>query len=60
MWHETFIRPSATFGALIQLVDTPLEYKEPLPDDVIDDILAGRLTSYSYQMQLRENQPDVW
>ena len=41
-WRETFVRPSATFGALIQLVETPLEYKEPLSDDVIDDVLAGR------------------
>jgi catechol 2,3-dioxygenase-like lactoylglutathione lyase family enzyme len=55
-WHETFIRPSATFGALLQLVDTPLEYKEPLADDVIDDILSGRLTSYSYQMQRRPSE----
>jgi catechol 2,3-dioxygenase-like lactoylglutathione lyase family enzyme len=53
MWHETFIRPSATFGSLLQLVETPLEYKTPLADDVVDDILAGRLTSYSYQMQRR-------
>ncbi len=54
-WRETFIRPSASFGSLLQLVDTPLEYKEPLADHVIDDILAGRLTSDSYQMQLRDD-----
>jgi hypothetical protein len=56
-WRETFIRPSATFGALLQLVETPLQYKETLADDVVDDILAGRMTSYAYSMQTRDGPP---
>jgi catechol 2,3-dioxygenase-like lactoylglutathione lyase family enzyme len=57
-WHETFIRPSATFGALLQLVETPLQYKQVLSDETVDDILGGRLTSYSYQMQRRSDARD--
>ena len=42
-WRETFISPSATFGALLQFVDTPLRWDVPTTLYTLDDVLSGRI-----------------
>lgn len=56
VWDETFIRPSSAFGALIQLVTTPLVWSEPiLPEGAtVPDIVAGRLIWVDARPQWRE------
>jgi methylmalonyl-CoA/ethylmalonyl-CoA epimerase len=41
-WKETFIRPAATMGLLIQVAWTTVRHTEPLPPEVLADALAGR------------------
>jgi methylmalonyl-CoA/ethylmalonyl-CoA epimerase len=42
-WHETFIRPTSAFGALVQLATPEVPWKEPLEGVTVEDILAGRV-----------------
>ena len=42
-WRETFLSPRNTFGALVQLVDTDLDWHTPTSDYDFDDVLAGRV-----------------
>jgi methylmalonyl-CoA/ethylmalonyl-CoA epimerase len=42
-WRETFLPPRATFGTLLQLVDTTRRWDVPTTDYAIDDVLAGRV-----------------
>jgi methylmalonyl-CoA/ethylmalonyl-CoA epimerase len=47
-WSETFLRPAATFGALLQFVSSKLRWD--LPNDAIslDDVLAGNVIWRDY------------
>ena len=42
-WREAFLPPRTTFGALLQLVDTDLDWHTPTADYCFDDVLAGRV-----------------
>ena len=42
-WRETYLRPSSSFGALLQIVDTNVDWGTPRPDMTVDDVLEGRL-----------------
>ena len=42
-WRETFLRPRDTFGALLQLVDTDLDWHTPTSEYDFDDVLAARV-----------------
>lgn len=42
-WRETFLPPRATFGTLLQLVDTARRWDVPTTDYGLDDVLAGRV-----------------
>jgi catechol 2,3-dioxygenase-like lactoylglutathione lyase family enzyme len=54
-WHETFLRPNATDGLLIQLARTTVDHREPLSDGQLADIHAGRYTAVDYTMRRRED-----
>jgi methylmalonyl-CoA/ethylmalonyl-CoA epimerase len=40
-WMETFIRPRASFGALLQFVSSTRTWGVPTEDFTLDDVLAG-------------------
>lgn len=42
-WDETFLRPSTSFGALIQLARPVIPWTEPLEGVTVDDVLAGHI-----------------
>jgi methylmalonyl-CoA/ethylmalonyl-CoA epimerase len=42
-WSETFLRPSETFGALLQFVATTREWNVPTRDYALEDVLQGRV-----------------
>jgi methylmalonyl-CoA/ethylmalonyl-CoA epimerase len=42
-WHETFVRPSSAFGALVQLATPEVPWTEPLDGVTVEDVLAGRV-----------------
>jgi methylmalonyl-CoA epimerase len=42
-WQETFLRPTDTFGALLQFVQTTRDWSTPTTEFGIDDVLAGRV-----------------
>ena len=42
-WYESFIRPSAGFGALLQNVQTDQDWLTPHDHTTLDDVLAGRV-----------------
>jgi methylmalonyl-CoA/ethylmalonyl-CoA epimerase len=42
-WNETFLRPSQTFGALLQFVATTRDWDVPTHDYALEDVLAGRV-----------------
>lgn len=50
-WHETFVRPRAAQGLLIQLAWTDLSYDRPLAPEVLADVLAGRYVATSHVMR---------
>ena len=51
-WHETFLRPGATDGLLIQLARTTIDHREPLTDTELADVHAGRYSAVDYTMRL--------
>jgi methylmalonyl-CoA epimerase len=42
-WNETFLRPSDSFGALLQFVTTARDWNVPTRDFALEDVLAGRV-----------------
>jgi len=51
-WQEAWIRPRESFGLLVQLVESPLSYPEPLDPRVTAGVLAGRVNTAAYRMLL--------
>jgi methylmalonyl-CoA/ethylmalonyl-CoA epimerase len=47
-WSETFLSPSASFGALLQFVATTREWSVPTRDYELEDVLAGRVVWRDY------------
>ena len=47
-WQETFIRPSDSFGALLQFVSTTRDWDVPTRDFALEDVLAGRVVWRDY------------
>lgn len=43
-WHETFLRPSAAFGALVQLARAAVPWTGPLQGVTAQDVLDGRVS----------------
>jgi methylmalonyl-CoA/ethylmalonyl-CoA epimerase len=42
-WHETFLRPSSAFGALIQLAHPESAWESPIEGIDLQDVLAGKV-----------------
>lgn len=42
-WHEAFLRPAQTFGALVQLVETTLDWSQFRTDLSLDQVMAGEV-----------------
>ena len=42
-WHETFVRPSAAFGALIQVARARDRWDRPFPGLTLEAVLEGRV-----------------
>jgi methylmalonyl-CoA/ethylmalonyl-CoA epimerase len=55
-WSETFIRPSASFGALLQFVSTTRTWGTPAQDFTLEDVLAGRVVWRDYLACVRDPQ----
>jgi methylmalonyl-CoA/ethylmalonyl-CoA epimerase len=53
-WSETFIRPSASFGALLQFVSSTRTWGVPRTDLTLEDVLAGRVVWRDYLACLRD------
>lgn len=51
-WRETYLRPRATLGMLVQLAWTDRNHEEPLGDLMVEAILDGRVNSDDYDMQV--------
>jgi methylmalonyl-CoA/ethylmalonyl-CoA epimerase len=54
VWHETFIKPALTAGALIQFFSSSTDWSVPALDYGLDDVIAGRILSDNYVVCLRE------
>ena len=54
-WHETFIKPSAAFGALFQNVQTNRDWSKPHTHITFDDVLAGHVIWDGPDTYLRED-----
>jgi len=52
-WSETFLRPSATFGALLQFVSSQLRWDVPNEAVSLEDVLAGKVVWQDYIACLR-------
>lgn len=50
-WHETFLRPNATDGLLIQLARTDIRHDATLTSEQLDDVHAGRIVAVDYTMR---------
>lgn len=53
-WHETFLRPNATDGLLVQLASTPIDHRLRLDVDELADIHDGRYSAVDYTMRRKE------
>ncbi len=42
-WRETFVRPTSSFGTLLQIADTNRRWDMPLVGITLEDVLAGRV-----------------
>lgn len=51
-WRETYLRPGATMGMLVQLAWSDRHHDDALDDDRVDAILAGRVSSNDYAMRI--------
>ncbi len=53
-WRETFVRPSAGFGTLMQLVDTDADWmtRSPFP---IEDVLDGKIVWEVDELRRRDD-----
>lgn len=54
-WHETFLRPNATDGLLIQLASTNIDHRLRLEAAQLADIHAGRYSAVDYTMRRKED-----
>lgn len=54
-WSETFLRPAATFGALLQFVSSELRWDVPNEGFTFDDVLAGNVVWKDYIACVRSN-----
>jgi methylmalonyl-CoA/ethylmalonyl-CoA epimerase len=55
-WSESFIKPSASFGALLQFVSSTRPWGEPASDFELEDVLAGRVVWQEYIACLRADR----
>jgi methylmalonyl-CoA/ethylmalonyl-CoA epimerase len=53
-WMETYTRPSACHGVLVQIAQTNRDWLEPLPGLTVDDVLAGRLVWTGSSVEWRD------
>jgi len=53
-WSETFIRPTAFFGALLQFVSTTRTWGVSTTEFELADVLAGRIVWRDYPACLRD------
>ena len=53
-WHETFTRPSTTFGALIQLSTPSDPWPDEIPGITLQDVLEGRISVMDNIMQWKD------
>jgi methylmalonyl-CoA epimerase len=53
-WNETFIKPAASFGALLQFVSSTRTWGVATEDFTLDDVLAGRVAWQDYLACVRE------
>jgi methylmalonyl-CoA epimerase len=53
-WSETFLRPSATFGALLQFVSSTRTWGVRNEEIELEDVLAGRVVWRDYLACLRD------
>lgn len=59
-WRETFLRPSASFGALIQLATPSDPWPDTIPAITLDDVLAGRVQILDNVVTWKETGTRVW
>jgi methylmalonyl-CoA/ethylmalonyl-CoA epimerase len=53
-WSETFIKPAASFGALLQFVSSTRDWGTAATDFTLDDVVAGRVVWRDYLACVRE------
>lgn len=53
-WLETFIRPGSAFGALFQMVQTDVDWREPHTHTTLEDVIAGRVEWNGSETRLRD------
>jgi methylmalonyl-CoA/ethylmalonyl-CoA epimerase len=56
-WEETFIRPAASFGALLQFVKSSRTWGVPTTDFDLDAVLAGKTVWREHLACLRDPTP---
>ncbi|MGB3411786.1 MAG: VOC family protein [Microthrixaceae bacterium] len=49
-WHETYLRPSLTGRALLQIAATAVSFSEPLDDETMERIFEGGIDAERYVM----------
>ena len=54
-WSETFIKPGASFGALLQFVSSTRDWGVPTTEFELEDVLAGRVVWRDYLACLRDS-----
>jgi methylmalonyl-CoA/ethylmalonyl-CoA epimerase len=57
-WMETYIRPRASFGALLQFVSSTRTWGVPTTDFTLDDVLAGEVVWRDHLACLRTPASD--
>ncbi len=43
-WRATYVRPRSGFGVLLQIVESPIDWSQPIEDVTLDRIVNGELT----------------
>lgn len=59
-WIETFTRPSATFGVLIQIATPSDPWDQPIPGVTLGDVTAGRVKVLSNVMTWKDSGEQIW
>jgi methylmalonyl-CoA/ethylmalonyl-CoA epimerase len=58
LWRATYVRPRSGFGILLQVVESPIDWSQPMPDATLERVVGGELTWVGQVAELTDRPSD--